>query len=91
VPAWANHLLDKSSAEDGSVAKKLLDTMKAICTVYYKMSNLPWSSSPKWMTQPIDPRTLKPNDVIKGTYTIKVLRPCNGNAAGEIDLATITV
>jgi hypothetical protein len=91
VPAWANHLLDKSSAEDGSVAKKLLDTVKAICAENYNMSTLPWGSSPKWMAKPIDPRTQKPNDVIKGTYTIKVLRPCNGNVAGEIDLVTITI
>jgi hypothetical protein len=91
VPAWANHLMDKSSSAAGTVASKLLDTMKAICAEHYKMSTLPWGSSPKWMAQPIDPRAQKPNDVIKGTYTIKVLRPCNGNAAGEIDLVTITV
>lgn len=91
VPAWANHLMDKSSSAAGTVASKLLDTMKAICAEHYKMSTLPWGSSSKWMAQPIDPRVQKPNDVIKGTYTIKVLRTCNGNAAGEIDLVTITI
>jgi hypothetical protein len=94
VPACANHLLDKPSALEGTVAKKLIETIMAICFVHYDMSNLPWNSSPKWMSEserPDDPRNKKQNDVISGTYTIRVLRPCNGNSVGEIDLKTITI
>lgn len=43
VPAWANDLLDKHTAEEGTLASKMLNTYKAICSRLYNLQYLPLS------------------------------------------------
>ena len=41
VPAWANHLLDKTSSQN-SLTLKLINTFKAICVEHYGMREFKW-------------------------------------------------
>jgi hypothetical protein len=84
IPAWANHLMDKTGPSAVSIASMLLDTVKAISTKHYGMNNFTWC----------DLKLTKPqcgNSVMHDTYKIRVLRPNGGSGFGKIDLVTITV
>lgn len=43
VPAWANDLLDKPTAETGTLAAKMLNTYKAIINKLYNLQDIPLS------------------------------------------------
>lgn len=71
VPEWANGLLEKDSAEEGTHASQVLNTYKAICNQLY--SGCIMQLNELGAGEPISLYPQQPKDVIHGTYNIKVL------------------
>ena len=87
VPAWANFILDKQGVQD-ELAKKMINTFKAICIKHYKMRSMRWKRIDKDFKN-IEP---DPNYVVGGEYTINVInRKSRKQNYGKIDQIQITI
>lgn len=87
VPAWANFLLDKQASQD-ILARKIINTFKAVCIKHYKMGTMNWEGIDKQF------ENLKPdgNYVEPGSYEIKVIKEKKqGQEYGQISSATIVI
>jgi len=74
IPAWANHLMDKKDAPQGSVASILHSTIKKICFQVYHVNELNWNE----MGGKVLPQDAT-SDVIPGLYTINFLEKKDAN------------
>ncbi len=72
VPAWANSLLDKKNPSRGSLPSKLQSTIKKICGKLYQ--NVDKKMDNREPEMPFDE-----NDVVYGTYHVKVLQTKENN------------
>ena len=82
VPAWANDILDKKNSGI-ELAKKMINTYKAVCEIYYGAASLGKNLG-------VNP-TLHPNDVVHGTYQINVLNNTTNGTIGTIVNVSVTV
>lgn len=88
VPAWANDLLDKATATNGSIASKMLNTYKAICLKYYNINSLNLINIGITDSQ----LAINTKDVVKDIYTFKsIAGKKNGDPFGKITDVTCTV
>ncbi|MDE7460683.1 MAG: hypothetical protein K2M85_06300 [Paramuribaculum sp.] len=90
IPAWANHLMDKESAPEGSLASKLQSTIKAICLKLYNMQSFDWSKLPIGSC----PQVAQAKDICHATYNIQVIQPsvpASGTKLGRITIKPITI
>lgn len=86
VPAWANDLLDKSSAISGSIASKMINTYMAICIQYYNMNAFSWSSLSMSM-----PTVINSKDIIHGNYNFFVINPSTSGYPVPFGKVSITI
>lgn len=87
VPAWANFLLDKQASQD-ILARKIINTFKAVCIEHYNMGSMTWKQIDKKF------ENLEPdgNYVEPGSYEIKVIKEKKqGQEYGQISSATIDI
>lgn len=72
VPAWANSLLDKKNPSKGSLPSKLQSTIKKICHKLYQNVD-------KKMVDCEPEMLFDKNDVVPGTYHVRVLQTKENN------------
>lgn len=88
VPAWANDLLDKATATNGSIASKMLNTYKAICLKYYNINSLNLINIGITDSQ----LAINTKDVVKDIYTFKsIAGKKNGDPYGKITAVSCNV
>lgn len=90
IPAWANHLMDKESAQAGSLASKLRATFKALCLKLYDMPSFEWEKLPMGSC----PTVGVVGDVRHAQYSLQVIQPSNrksGIKQGRILIKQIKV
>lgn len=80
VPAWANDLLDKPNAKQGSITSKMLNTYMEICMKYYNMNGLAWTK----IGMQAAPNGIKHQDVVKGNFVFNVIEASVGKKLGHI-------
>lgn len=88
IPAWANHLMDKPY-DKGSLASRLQSTVRAICVKLYDMDKFNWKS----IGINSAPTVKNVSDIVKGTYTIRIISPVeeDGAKVGQIKKVNITL
>ena len=85
IPAWANDLMDKRTAISESLAAKMLNTFKAICEQYYKISSM-CSNGNIGITP-----TYNANEVVHGSYNLNIIGGKRGRKPGIISTHTIKI
>lgn len=87
IPAWVNDLLDKSTAEQGSTASKVLNTYQAICLKYYKINSLKLNRIGLFPTPGVNIQA----DVVEGTYSFNSIERKQDNGYGAITTQSCTI
>ncbi len=86
VPAWANDLLEKTTAASASVASKFLSTVQEICLNQYAMHTLGWANINMTL-----PGVANPADVQHGVYDINVIGAATSPFLGPITTVNVKI
>lgn len=91
IPAWANHLMDKSDRLVGTLASRLKSTFQAICIKLYNLNNPNLYNWPgmNMTCPPVDATA----DVLRGKYDVRVIMPTqyNRKRVGNIQVREVKI
>ena len=91
IPAWANHLMDKSDRLVGTLASRLKSTIQAICIKLYNLNNPNLYNWPgmNMTCPPVDATA----DVLNEEYEVRVIMPTqyNRKRVGNIEVREVFI